>query len=183
MKAGEYGPQLDAYETLLRSWAPRLDLFSPRDLSRLRERHSEDSLRALPLLADRSGPCIDVGSGAGLPGIPLAIAAPQLLWRLLEPRKLRAAFLEEAVRELRLNCEVIVRTAEEAALDPALAAGHDVATARALAPPLEAFRAIAPLVRVEGIAVIFLGERGEVPPGAEGDAGGLAIMKKSSPPS
>ena len=183
MIEGERGLQLDAYEELLRAWAPRLDLFSPRDLSRLRQRHIEDSLRALAFLDDRSGPCIDVGSGAGLPGVPLAIAAPHLLWRLLEPRKLRAAFLEEVVRELALNCEVVVRTVEQAVADPALAGAHEVATARAFAPPLEAFRSIAPLVRVGGIAVVFLGERGEVPPGAEGEAGGLAIMKRTQKPS
>jgi 16S rRNA (guanine527-N7)-methyltransferase len=184
MRGKQSDPRLQAYESLLRAWAPRLDLFSPRDLSRLRERHIDDSLRALPIVADRAGPCVDVGSGAGLPGIPLAICAPHLFWHLLEPRKKRAAFLEEAIRELELaNCEVVVRTAEQAASDPALAAAHDVAMARALAPPLEAFRAIAPLVRDGGIAVIFLGERGEIPPGAEGEPGGLAIMRKSAQPS
>ena len=174
-------PLLDAYEDLLRSWAPRLDLFSPGDLHRLRSRHIEDSLQALPVLQGASGPALDVGSGAGLPGIPLAIAGPpELNWRLLEPRKRRAAFLEEAVRELGLQCEVLVLTAEEAARDPELAAAHAVATARALAPPVEAFRMLAPLVRPGGVALIYLGERGEVPPGAEGRPGGLAIMERSA---
>jgi 16S rRNA (guanine527-N7)-methyltransferase len=174
--------RLEAYERLLRAWAPRLDLFSPGDLGRLRERHIEDSLRVLPVLQDRRGPCIDVGSGAGLPGIPLAICAPHLRWRLLEPRKKRAAFLEEVVRELGLECEVVVATAEQAAKDPDLSEAHDLATARALAPPLEAFRMLGPLLRDGGLAVVFLGKGAELPAGAEGRAGGLAIMKKSSAP-
>lgn len=175
--------RLDAYETLLRSWASRLDLFSPRDLARLRARHIDDSLRALPLLDGLSGACIDVGSGAGLPGVPLAICGPATLsWRLLEPRKLRAAFLEEVVRDLELDCEVVVRTAEQAARDRRLAGAHVFATARALAPPLESFRLLAPLVAWGGSAAIFLGERGEVPEGAEGRPGGLAIMKKADRP-
>jgi 16S rRNA (guanine527-N7)-methyltransferase len=174
---------LSAYEELLTAWAPRLDLFAPGDLTRLRSRHIDDSLRLLPLLDDRVGPCADVGSGAGLPGVPLAIACPRLLWRLIEPRKLRAAFLEEVVRALELNCEVIVQTAERAAKDPVLRAAHDLVTARALAPPVEAFRLMAPLARDGGVAAVFLGERGEVPRGAVGRPGGLAIMKKSAAPS
>lgn len=171
--------RLAAYAALLRSWAPKLDLISPADLSRLEERHLEDSLQALPLLAGLGeGWAVDVGSGAGLPGIPLAICgSPDLRWRLLEPRKRRAAFLEEAVRELDLDCEVLVITAEEASMDPALAATHAIGVGRALAPPEEALGLIAPLVKPGGLAAVFLGEQGEVPAGAEGRPGGLAIIR------
>lgn len=183
MRAPDQAQRLEAYESLLRLWAPRLNLFSPGDLNRLRERHIEDSLRALPLLEGLTGPCVDVGSGAGLPGVPLAICAPHLTWRLLEPRQRRAAFLEEVIRRLGLDCEVVAATAEGAATDPRLALAHDFAAARALAEPLEAFRMIAPLVRIGGLGVVFLGESAEVPEGADGRPGGLAIMRKTSAPS
>jgi 16S rRNA (guanine527-N7)-methyltransferase len=175
---------LDRFERLLRSWAPRLDLISPGDLPRLRARHIDDSLRALPLLDDlEPGWCVDVGSGAGLPGIPLALAGPtHLRWRLLEPRKRRAAFLEEAVRELGLSCEVVVSSAEQAARDPALSGGHVLAIARALAPPLEAFRLITPLVAPGGLAAVFVGEGTEVPEGTGGRVYGLATMRRPHPP-
>ena len=172
---------LQAYEELLRTWAPRLDLISPHDMARLRERHIDDSLSVLPLLEELTpGPCIDVGSGAGLPGIPLAICGPAgFTWRLLEPRKRRAAFLEEALRQLDLGAEVVVKTAEQAAITPDLAGTHTLAVGRALAGPLDAMALLKPLVRPGGAAVVFLGEEAEVPPDAEGRPGWLAIMRRT----
>lgn len=161
----EPSERLQAYADLVAAWAPNLDLISPRDLPRFRERHIADSLRALPLV-DRlpPGPAIDVGSGAGLPGIPLAIADPGRHWRLLEPRARRAAFLEEAVRELELDCEVSRMTAADAARATGWVGAHVAATARALAPPEESFRLLLPLVRQGGIAVVFAGKSAPTPP-------------------
>lgn len=166
--------RLAAFEALIRAWAPRLDLVSPADLPRLRERHIEDSLRALPLVeAAPPGPCIDVGSGAGFPGVPLAVASGRA-WRLLEPRRKRAAFLEEVVRELALEaCEVIALTAEQAAETAELAGAHSLATARALAPPGEAARRCRPLVAPGGAIALFVGANREIPLNAEEAAAGL----------
>ena len=174
--------QLAAYTELVRDYSDRLDLVAPGDLDRFEERHIRDSLKPLALLhALPEGPCVDVGSGAGLPGIPLAIAEPSRDWRLIEPRRLRAAFLEEVVRALDLRCEVIVATAEAAGRDPRLAAGHVLAIARALAPPADAFALIAPLVAPGGVAAVFVGERGEAPPGSEEVEEGLAIVRVEEP--
>ena len=180
-------PQLDPgaeamlarYEELVGSWGARVDLVAPGDLSRFRRRHVDDSLRLLPLLRSLPpGPCVDVGSGAGLPGIPLALAEPGRAWRLLEPRAKRAAFLEEVVRELGLAmCEVVARTAEEAAADPALRGAHALGTARALAPPPRALRLVLPLIAATGVAVAFVGRGDKVPPEAEEWAPGLATMR------
>lgn len=157
--------QLGRYAALLREWAPRLDLVAERDLDRLEDRHISDSLRLEPLIgAAPPGPCVDVGSGAGLPGIPLAIADPGRAWRLLEPRRGRAAFLEEAIRHLGLdNCEVVVKTAQEAARDPTLRRSHAVATARALAAPPVALGLIRPLVAPGGVCLVFVGGSAELP--------------------
>ncbi|HEX2294413.1 MAG TPA: RsmG family class I SAM-dependent methyltransferase [Actinomycetota bacterium] len=171
--------RLAAYAALVRKWAPRLDLVSPGDLARFEERHIDDSLRAVSLLDDLpAGPCVDIGSGAGLPGIPLAIARPHRRWTLLEPRRRRAAFLDEAVRELDLVCDVVAATAEQAARHPALAGVHVLATARAVAGP-EAVRGLAdPLLAAGGVALLFSGRSAETPADAEEWAPGLTIMRK-----
>lgn len=155
-----------------------MDLVAPGDVARVEERHIEDSLKALPwLLRAPAGPCVDVGSGAGFPGIPLAIAEPSRTWRLLEPRTRRAAFLEEAVRELRIDCEVLPLRAEDAAADPRLAGTHPFAVARALAEPPVALDLLVPLVAPGGFAMVFVGAGAEPPRGAEVVPEGLAIVR------
>jgi len=168
---------LDVYKFLVREWAPKLDLVSPRDLSRFEDRHISDSLRALPLVEEcGAGPIADVGSGAGLPGIPLAIASGRYV-RLIEPRKRRAAFLEECLRRLELPGEVLAITAQNAADDPRYARAHSFAVARALAPPERALHLILPLVAQGGIAAAYLGAGASIPLGAEEFVPGIVIVR------
>ena len=93
--------QLERYLELLRTFALPRGLIAGDDAERLRERHVEDGLRALPLVLDGHH-VVDLGSGAGLPGIPLAIGAPHSRVVLAEARRTRAAFLELAVEQLHL---------------------------------------------------------------------------------
>ena len=173
--------KLGEYAALVRHWAPRLDLVSPGDLERLEERHIADSLRLAPLLDELpKGPCIDVGSGAGLPGIPLAIARPGRAWRLLEPRGRRAAFLEEVVRSLDLTCEVVPLNASQASADRRFRGIHAVGVARALAPPIEALGLVAPLVRADGVTALFVGSGSELPARTTLWAPGIAIIRAKS---
>jgi 16S rRNA (guanine527-N7)-methyltransferase len=170
---------LAAYARLVREWAPRLDLVSPADLARFEERHVEDSLRAAPLLDELpDGRCVDVGSGAGLPGIPLAIVRPGREWTLLEPRRRRAGFLEEAVRELGLPAEVVALTAEQAARDPGLRHAHVLATARALDAPSEVRELTEPLLTEAGTTLVFTGARAAIPADAREWRQGLTIMRR-----
>jgi 16S rRNA (guanine527-N7)-methyltransferase len=174
----ERTPLLDAYIALVRRHSRSLGLVSPSDLDRFERRHIHDSLRVLPLLERLpAGPGIDVGSGAGLPGIPLAIAAPSRHWRLLEPRAKRAAFLEEVVRSLDLDCDVLRLRAEDAAERPDLVRRHAVATARAVAPPHRAFELLRPLVAPGGVSIVFAGPRAQAPPQAEEWDEGLLIIR------
>ena len=166
--------RLATYEDLVRQWAERLDLVSPGDLERFGERHVADSLKALGLLSGLPpGEAVDVGSGAGLPGIPLAVADPSRRWTLLEPRRGRAAFLEEVVRTLELDADVVACTAAEA---------HRrkdrfvVATARALAPVEQAFALAAPLLTAEGTAVVWVGRSARLPVNSALWGEGLATM-------
>lgn len=169
--------KLDRYAALIRAWAPKLDLVSPGDLERFEERHVADSLRVLDLVAAApAGVCCDVGSGAGLPGVPLAIASGRR-WRLLEPRARRAAFLDEVVRELELDCEVVRMTAQEAAKE---GLRYAVVTARALAPPEEAFELIMPLVAPGGSGVVFHGPGARLPGAAQTWSDGIATIALTS---
>ena len=94
---------------------------------------------------------VDVGSGAGLPGIPLKLARPELRVTLIEADQAKAAFLVHACATLRLDgIEVVARRAEEAGHDPALREKFDVAVARALAPLPVLVELCLPLVRVGG---------------------------------
>jgi 16S rRNA (guanine527-N7)-methyltransferase len=173
---------LDRYTDLVARWAGPLGLVASGDRERWQKRHLGDSLRALPIVrGEPSGPAVDVGSGAGLPGVPLAIAQPDRPWTLIEPRRRRAAFLEEVVRRLDLDCRVVVATAEEAARDPSLAGKHAVAVARALAPPRRSFALLQPLVRPGGIALVFVGRSADLPAEAEEPQEGLAIMRRGGP--
>src|SRR5262245_46067579 len=104
---------LEAYEALLAERAIPLGMVSPADRDRLRERHILDSIRAAPLLAGEEGETADLGSGAGLPGIPLAIARPDLRFRLIDIRRRRVAFMELAVETIGLPNVVVEQRSVE----------------------------------------------------------------------
>ena len=172
---------LAAYIRLLEWWAPKIDLIAPGDLDRLESRHIQDSLKAREIVESAPpGAALDAGSGAGLPGVPLAIVGDRW-WRLLEPRTKRAAFLDEVIRELDLEAEVVRKSTHQAASDPQLAAAHAVVTARALAPPTTAFELTAPLVAPEGVRIVWVGSNAEIPRDAEVLTGGLAIIGRRGP--
>lgn len=111
----EQAALLDRYEALLRGRAAALGMIAAGDLGRLRERHILDSLRAVPALPEGPVEVVDMGSGAGLPGIPVAIARPDAHVVLAESRRQRIAFLELAATELGLgNVSVHAGRAETA---------------------------------------------------------------------
>jgi 16S rRNA (guanine527-N7)-methyltransferase len=94
---------------------------------------------------------VDVGSGGGLPGLPLKIARPDLAVTLVEADQAKAAFLVQACAKLGLgDVEVLARRAEEVGHDPAYREAFDVAVARALAPMPVLVELCLPLVRVGG---------------------------------
>jgi 16S rRNA (guanine527-N7)-methyltransferase len=100
------------YTELLRDWNQRINLVSRRDTGRILSYHVIDSLAVQRLLPQGARVC-DIGSGAGLPGIPLAIIRPDLKLLLVESSQKRSRFLETAVAELGLdNVEVLNERAE-----------------------------------------------------------------------
>ena len=124
-------PKAERYAELLATDGVTRGLIGPRETARLWDRHLLNCALVAELVPDR-GELVDIGSGAGLPGVVLAMLRPSLQVILLEPLLRRSVFLEECVRELDLpNVTVIRARAEEKA---AARIKADVATARAVAP-------------------------------------------------
>jgi 16S rRNA (guanine(527)-N(7))-methyltransferase RsmG len=119
---------LEAYVALLARWNPRINLVSPRDLPRLWERHIADAAQLAPLIPPGTTRIADLGSGAGLPGLILAIVTG-IDTHLVERDQRKAAFLREAARET--AAPATIHAADAAMLTPL---GAEVVTARALAP-------------------------------------------------
>jgi len=135
-------------------------LTSIRDLEEARHVHVEESLGALEVVRRFEGPIVDVGSGGGAPGIPLAVALPDRRVTLLEANGRKCAFLRDVSREFP-NVEVVQGRAEDQETDR-----FGVAVAKALAPPPVAAEWCLPLVSPGGAAILFVG------PSANAEAAG-----------
>jgi 16S rRNA (guanine527-N7)-methyltransferase len=138
-----------AYARLLATDGTVRGLIGPREVPRLWDRHLLNSAAIAPLVPDGAR-VVDVGSGAGLPGIPLALARPDLTMTLLEPLARRVAFLLECVDRLGLDNVTVVRgRAEEGPVRRELG-GAVVVTARAVAPLDKLAGWCLPLLRTGG---------------------------------
>jgi 16S rRNA (guanine527-N7)-methyltransferase len=135
---------------LLTRWNRVYNLTGLRDLDLLIERHLVESLALRPLL--HGSRIADVGTGAGLPGIPLAIAEPARRFTLIESRAKRVRFLRQAVSDLELaNTEVAHSRAEHLRPDPPFA----TVLARAVAPPAELLDVCRHLTAPGGLLVLL----------------------------
>lgn len=135
----EIGPwqqrQFAAYTDLLLDWNKKLNLVRVRSREELVRVHLLDSLWCSVAVDLKSAlRLLDIGSGAGFPGIPLQICWPELRVYLLESQQRRGLFLSEAVQRLGLdNCQVLTFRAEDLARDDAYREAFDCVTARAVA--------------------------------------------------
>jgi 16S rRNA (guanine527-N7)-methyltransferase len=147
----ETAARLAAYRDLLLRWNTRINLISAETANEIDLRHIADCAQLQPLLP-QDGPIADLGSGAGLPGLVLAILEPEREIHLVESDKRKAAFLIEASAQLKLH---LVRV-------------HACRAENAKLPPLSAItaRALAPLMALLPYAVDFLA------------AGGVAVFPK-----
>ena len=145
------------YAEILASAGVERGLLGPREVDRIWDRHILNSAVVAELL-DPDARVIDIGSGAGLPGIPLAIARPDLRVVLLEPLLRRSDFLTEVVDELGLAVEVARGRAEERAVRDR-SSGADAAVSRAVAALDKLTKWSMPLLRQDGLMVAIKGER------------------------
>lgn len=145
-------PLAVAYVGLLAEVATVRGLIGPREVPRLWERHVLNSAAVAAVIPDHAA-VLDVGSGAGLPGIPLALARPDLHLTLAEPLLRRATFLDEACRALHLTSVRVIRARAE----QLPRRSTDVVTARAVAPLPRLLTWTLPLLRPGGLLVAIKG--------------------------
>jgi 16S rRNA (guanine527-N7)-methyltransferase len=145
----------------------------------------DDALAGVELVQRFEGPIVDVGSGGGTPGIPLAVALPDRDVTLLESERRKADFLDRWTAELP-NLSVIWGRAESQATDH-----YAVAVAKALAPPPVAAEWCLPLVAEGGAAILWVGPSADLEAVAamavklaavvEGSPPGFAVLRKTGP--
>jgi 16S rRNA (guanine527-N7)-methyltransferase len=153
---------LDTYERELLAWNAQYNLTAIDEPERIRTKHFLDSMTCL--LAMKNTPVkrvIDVGTGAGFPGIPLKIVAPKIQLTLVESVGKKANFCEHIVRILKLTeVEVVRARAEDLGCSPTYRQQFDWALARAVASLPILVEYLLPLVRVGGRALAMKGESG-----------------------
>jgi 16S rRNA (guanine527-N7)-methyltransferase len=147
---------IQTYAEILQGRAIEWGMLGPREADRVWDRHILNSA-ALGELIPNGSSVVDVGSGAGLPGIPLAILRPDLTVTLLEPLLRRSTFLTEVVDELGIAARV--RVVRERAEDHK--GRYDVVVARAVAPLDGLIRWCDPLRRPAGVLLAIKGESAE----------------------
>lgn len=148
--------QFDRYAKLLCEWNDKMNLTGITDPYGIVIRHFLDSLTLVPLLKE-GATLIDVGTGAGFPAIPAAIARPDIRVTLLDSLNKRLTFLNAVCGELGLSCVTVHARAEDGGHNTALREMFDVATARAVAALPTLCEYCIPFVRTGGIVVALKG--------------------------
>jgi 16S rRNA (guanine527-N7)-methyltransferase len=170
---------LRLYEGLLLTQAVPRGIVATSDSGHLRDRHILDSLRALPHLTAGAKTVVDLGSGAGLPGLPIAVVRPDLEVTLAESRQIRAAFLELAIERLRLgNVSVFPGPAED------LAPGSDVCVARGFGDASHTWEIARSLLDPHGALLYWAGRSftlEDVPAGASARVAAEATLESGGP--
>jgi 16S rRNA (guanine527-N7)-methyltransferase len=137
--------RLKLYADLLKKWQVQINLVGEDTIPFLWERHIADSLQLRTYIGKGGKTVIDLGSGAGLPGLVLALAYPEYRVTLIESNGKKAAFLKEVVRRSGISVKVIQDRAEHVDSEPFRSAN-----------PIITSRAVAPLNRLFGLASPFL---------------------------
>jgi 16S rRNA (guanine527-N7)-methyltransferase len=159
--------QFERYYHMLVTWNDRFNLTAITAYADVQTKHYLDCLAALPLIAQELAMplplvtplhLLDVGAGAGFPGIPLKLAGPRLKLTLMDGTGKKVQFLQTVVAELALTTTRVVQgRAEELGRDPAYRGQFDLVTARAVAPLSTLVEYLLPFVRRGGLAVIYKG--------------------------
>ncbi len=149
--------QFEQYYRMLVDWNGRMNLTAITDPEGVFSKHFCDSLAALPYIPEGAA-LIDVGTGAGFPGVPLKIVRPDLKLTLLDSLNKRILFLNELLSELGIAAETVHLRAEEAGRDPAFRERFDVATTRAVTRLPVLVELTVPLLKTGGISIAYKGD-------------------------
>ncbi len=149
--------RFDLYYRRLVEWNERVNLTAITEKTDVAKKHFYDSLLALPYVP-QSARCVDVGTGAGFPGLPILIARPDVNMTLLDSLQKRLAFLEALLFELGLSARLVHARAEDAGRDANLRESFDVAFSRAVASLPVLAELTVPLLKVGGVSVAYKGD-------------------------
>ncbi len=155
---GYFGPAWPAvlhFDQLLRVHGVERGLLGPRETARLWERHLLNSAAVVPFVSEAAS-ILDLGSGAGLPGVVVAAMLPATTVTLLEPKERRVRWLDEVIGELELANVTVVRGRAE---DVSATLTSEVVVARAVGPLSQLYRWAAPLLADGGRLVALKGAR------------------------
>ncbi len=153
--------RLDIYARLLVEWNEKMNLTAIVDPTDIAVKHFADSLAAAPLLPDGAFSLIDVGTGAGFPGVPLALLREDCRLTLLDSLNKRLVFLEEVCKAVGVQAEFLHLRAEDGGQKPQLRESFDVATARAVGGLPLLCEYCLPYVKVGGRFIALKGPTGE----------------------
>jgi 16S rRNA (guanine527-N7)-methyltransferase len=152
--------RFERYFELLIDWNTRMNLTAITRKEDVASKHFIDSLAAEPYLV-KNAKVIDVGTGAGFPGVPLLIVRPDLETTLLDGLNKRILFLEAVLQELGLTAKCVHMRAEDAGRDPLYRGKFDAALTRAVSAMPVIAELTVPLVKVGGISIAYKGEISE----------------------
>ena len=150
----------ETYYAMLADWNTRVNLTAitaPEDVAK---KHFLDSLAAAPYLK-QGAVIVDVGTGAGFPGLPLLIFRPDLKVTLMDSLQKRLVFLEAVCKELNLTAELVHARAEDAGQNPKYREKFDVALTRAVSALPVLCELTLPLVKVGGVSIAYKGDSAE----------------------
>ena len=160
--SGEQCEKFQIYYERLINWNSRVNLTAITDPEEVVQKHFLDSLAALPYLSE-GAKCIDVGTGAGFPGVPLLIVRPDLSVTLLDSLNKRLVFLDALLAELGLQkqAELVHMRAEDAGRDPKYREQYDFALSRAVAGLPVLMELTIPFLKVGGCSICYKGDAKE----------------------
>lgn len=153
--------QFEKYYQLLIEWNEKMNLTAITEPTEVAIKHFYDSITFLfHTDIKESGKVIDVGTGAGFPGIPLKIMRPDIQLTLLDSLNKRLIFLQEVCDNIGIDAEIIHKRAEEGGRDKNLREKFDIATSRAVANMNTLSEYLMPFVKVKGKIVAMKGKNG-----------------------
>lgn len=154
----EQSEKFQRYMELLIEWNEKLNLTAITEPEEIVEKHFIDSITLLLACKPKEGATLlDVGTGAGFPGVPAKIMRPDLKVTLLDGSNKRLNFLGELCGELGIECQRVHKRAEEAGLDRRMRESYDLVTARAVAQLRVLCEYCLPLVKMKGFFVAMKG--------------------------
>lgn len=160
--SGEQTASFQQYMTILLNWNEKINLTAIKQPKEIACKHFLDSILILKYLDIPAGAkLIDVGTGAGFPGVPLKMMRPEIQLTLLDGLNKRLVFLKDLAEQLNFSAEFVHARAEEAGRQAAFRGKFDFATARAVAPLNLLCEYCLPFLKIGGVFVAMKGPKPE----------------------